>query len=76
MVFNLFTIFTISSKYERSFSKAYYTIFAQKNNLDNDIIEKGGMLELWVSANIVILSAIITNIIGDKIVLDIIQISS
>ena len=66
----------MSLECERSFSKASYTISAQRSNLGNNIVEAGEMLRLWVSANIIVLSAPTTNIVKDKSELDVAQISS
>lgn len=40
MTFNFFAIFGTSSKYERAFNKAGYTILACQNNLNQAIIER------------------------------------
>ena len=66
MAFDVFAIPAISSKCERSSSKASYTIFARRNNLGNDIVEAGEVLRSWMSANMVVLSAPTTNIVRDE----------
>ncbi len=74
MAFDLFAIPAMSSECERSFSKASYTISAQRSNLSNDIVEAGEVLRLWVSTNMVILSAPTTNIVKNELELDVAQI--
>ena len=39
MIYNLFAISAISSKYKRSFSKTSYTIVGKKNKLIGEIIK-------------------------------------
>lgn len=56
-----------------AFNKANYTIFARRSNLSNDIVEAGEVLRSWVSANVVVLNALTTNIVRDEPELDIAQ---
>ncbi len=58
MAFDFFAISAMSSEYERSFSKANYTISAPRSNLSNDIVESGEALRSWVSAGFVKLGAL------------------
>ncbi len=74
MAFALFAISAMSSKYDRSFSKASYTISARRSNLGNDIVEAGEVLRSYLSTNMVVLSAPTTNIVKDELELDAAQI--
>lgn len=66
MACDLFANFEMSSEYEQSFSKAYFTIFAQKSTLRNNIIEVRKMLRSCISSNILVLSALTINIMGNR----------
>lgn len=76
MACDLFAIPEMSSECERSFSKARYTISARRSTLGNDVVEAGEVLRSWVSADMVVLSAPTTNIVGDGPEIGIAQISS
>ena len=62
MAFDLFAIRAMSSEYERSFTKASYTLSARRSNLSNDIAESGEALRSWVSAGVMKLGAILSSL--------------